>query len=137
MTVSDKAYSNKAGNWKSSIVVTDNGKKLSAGKDFLKNVEYTYAYIPEGEKIYDGYQKSKPILERTLGDAVGDKDIVPVNTIIKAKVTAMGKLYTGYTETSIEKMSQIILREMYQLYRMLMVIISLLLMISDLRENEL
>ena len=100
MTASDKVYSNKAGNWKSSIVVTDNGKKLSAGKDFLKNVEYTYAYIPEGEKIYDGSQKSKPILERTLGDAVGAKDIVPVNTIIKAKVTAMGKLYTGYTETT-------------------------------------
>lgn len=46
ITVADKAYSTKKDAYKSSVtVIAPNGKKLTAGKDYEKNIEY----------IYDGY----------------------------------------------------------------------------------
>ncbi len=43
LTVDDKPFSTKQGAWKSSIKLVDtNGKALQAGKDYNKNVIYTY-----------------------------------------------------------------------------------------------
>ncbi len=72
-TAADKKFANSKNNFKSNIVITDvNGKKLSAGTDYDKNVVYTYA---DGQPIADG-------------------SIVPANTVVK--VTAQGKgNYTG------------------------------------------
>lgn len=101
MTAPDKVWSNKAGNWKSTLTVTDDGKKLSAGKDYGKNVVYTYYSIPADGVVYDGASKEKvkPAITRVKGERVGDKDIVPAGTIIRAEVEAAGDSYLDSRST--------------------------------------
>ncbi len=50
MTVKDKTYTTKKNGWKSSVKLTDvNGKALKAGKDYDKEVIYSYSgQTPEG-----------------------------------------------------------------------------------------
>lgn len=44
LTVSDKVYDAKPNKWKSNVIVTDtNGKRLSAGTDYIREIRYTYA----------------------------------------------------------------------------------------------
>lgn len=82
LTVKDKVWQNKKNIYKSTITITDvDGKKLSAGKDYDKNVTY----------VYD----SETILEdgsiRKAGTAVSAQDIIPADTVIKVSVNAVEK----------------------------------------------
>lgn len=46
----DKAYSTRSGAWKSAVTIKDgNGKKLSAGTDYEKELVYTYAGMENGQ----------------------------------------------------------------------------------------
>lgn len=96
MTVkpADKVYQAKANIYKTTVRVYDtNGKQLSAGKDFDKNVIYTYAVLPKGQKVVTADGK-----ERKAGDPVDPKDIIPYGTKIKVTVNAAGNNYTGSAE---------------------------------------
>lgn len=77
MTAKDVVYKDKKNNYKTTLTLTDaNGSKLSAGKDYDKNVIYTYA---------DGARK---------GETIGADDIPEAGTLIRATVTGIGP-YTG------------------------------------------
>ncbi len=96
MTVkpADKVYQAKANIYKTTVRVYDtNGKQLSAGRDYDKNVTYTYSVLPKGQKVITADGK-----ERKVGDAVDPKDIIPYGTKIKVKVNAAGSNYTGSAE---------------------------------------
>lgn len=88
MTVSlaDKVYQPKAGSYKTKVKVLDtNGKALAAGKDYDKNVIYTYA---EKLVLASGEVKKQ-------GDPVAETDIVPAGAKIRVSVTAIGTNYQG------------------------------------------
>lgn len=77
MTAKDVVYKNKTNSYKTTLALTDaNGSKLTAGKDYDKNVIYTYA---------DGSRKGEPI---------GADDIPETGTLIRATVTGIGP-YAG------------------------------------------
>ncbi len=81
----DKVYTAKAGTYKTKVSVTDlNGKALKAGKDYQSQVIYTYA---QSVKLSDGTQRSE-------GEIVGDKDILPVGTVLNATITGINN-YQG------------------------------------------
>ena len=78
-------YTAKAGTYKTKVSVTDiNGKVLKAGKDYQSQVIYTYA---QSVKLSDGTQRSE-------GETVGDKDILPVGTVLNAAITGINN-YQG------------------------------------------
>ncbi len=90
----DKVYQAKAGVYKTTVRVYDtNGKQLSAGKDYDKNVIYTYAVLPRDQKVVtaDG-------TDRKVGDPVDPGDIIPRGVKIKVTVNAVGGNYTGSAE---------------------------------------
>lgn len=96
MTVkpADKVYQAKANIYKTTVRVYDtNGKQLSAGKDYDKNVTYTYSVLPKGQKVITADGE-----DRNVGDAVDPGDIIPYGTKIKVKVNAAGSNYTGSAE---------------------------------------
>ncbi len=85
VTAADKVYQNKNNIYKTTVQVTDtNGKKLAAGKDYDKNMEYSYA---EKTRIGKTYKQA--------GDLVGADDIIPAGTKLNVKITAKGRDYTG------------------------------------------
>lgn len=85
MEAADKVYQNKKNIFKTTVQVTDvNGKRLIAGKDYDKNMEYTYAERTLIDKTY-----------KKAGESVGQDDIIPAGTKINVTVTAMGADYTG------------------------------------------
>lgn len=85
VAAADKVYQNKKNIFKTTVQVTDiNGKKLSAGRDYDKNVEYTYVERTLIDKVY-----------KKAGDPVDQNDIIPAGTQIKVTVTAKGADYTG------------------------------------------
>ena len=91
MTVSpaDKVYQAKANIYKTTVRVYDtNGKQLSAGKDYDKNVTYTYAAT---KRLDNG-----TVLR--AGDAIDAAIILPVGTQIKVTVNAAGSNYEGTAE---------------------------------------
>lgn len=83
MTARDIVYKNKKNAYKSTVTLKDcNGSKLAAGRDYDKNLLYTYAsdvswLDDEGSKI-----------ERKAGDPVMPEDIPPADTLLR--VTAQG-----------------------------------------------
>lgn len=96
MTVkpADKVYQAKANIYKTTVRVYDtNGKQLSAGKDFDRNVIYTYSALPRDQKVV-----TVDNTERKVGDPVDPKDIIPYGTKIKVTVNAAGSNYTGTAE---------------------------------------
>lgn len=85
MTAKDIPYKNKAGNYKTTLTITDaNGKKLTAGKDYDKNVLYTYT---DETKVLtaDGN-----LITREAGQEVDKNDIINANTTIKVTVKGIG-----------------------------------------------
>lgn len=85
VTAADKVYQDKKNIYKTTVQVTDiNGKKLAAGKDYDKNMEYSYA---ERTLINKTYKKA--------GDPIGVDDIIPAGTLLNVKITAKGRDYTG------------------------------------------
>lgn len=91
MTVNDVVYKNKKGAYKSAVTIKDvSGSKLAAGKDYDKNLIYTY----EEETRLENADGS--IILRQAGETVDTADIVPAGTVIR--VTAIGKgAYAGET----------------------------------------
>lgn len=90
MTAKDVVYKNKTNSYKTTLTLTDaNGSKLVAGKDYDKNVIYTYA---------DGSKKGEPI---------GTDDIPQTGTLICATVTGIGP-YTGNGNASLSATYRII-----------------------------
>lgn len=89
VTVSDVVFKNKKGAYKASVTIKDvSGSKLAAGKDYEKNLIYTY----EEETLVSGTDDS--VIVRNPGDVVQADDIVPAGTTIR--VTAVGKgAYAG------------------------------------------
>lgn len=85
MSVPDKLYQNKAGNYASVPLIKDvNGKKLVAGTDYEKKPAYTYTY---NTKLANG-------TVCPAGSAVGAWDIVPAGTEITVTVKGLGN-YNG------------------------------------------
>lgn len=88
----DRVYQNKNNIFKTAIRVLDkNGKRLSAGKDYDKNVKYSYS---ENTRVGIAGESGKTIL-RKAGEPVDEKDIIPVGKTINVTVTAVGNYYTG------------------------------------------
>ncbi len=88
MTVKDVVYKNKANIYKSAVTLVDsNGVKLTAGKDYDKNVTYTYAEDQTVTQVTHGLIED---VFREEGEEVHAKDIIPVGTEIKATVTGKG-----------------------------------------------
>ena len=95
--IPDKVYSTKANGWKSSPVLTDsNGKKLSAGSDYSKEITYTYVY---DTKVLDGSSKLRPEIIRRQGEEVQKSDILPVNTMIKVTINTDNLKLNNYIGT--------------------------------------
>ena len=73
MTVSDKPHDPRPNKWKSAVTVTDkNGKKLAAGTDYIKNIDYSYPDM----------------------DPADPKAVPSIGTVVTAKVTGTG-FYEG------------------------------------------
>ena len=87
ISANDKVYANKAGNWKTTVAVTDGkGKKLAEKTDYT--VRFSYG---ESTDVVDG--KNKQTIHRDFGEIVGDKDIVGAGTTIIVTITGSGKNY--------------------------------------------
>ncbi len=90
INAADKAFANKAGNYTTSLALTDNdGKKLVAGTDYDRNIVYEYmndTLLPGGAVRY-------------AGDQAGTGDIVPADTLMRVVVTLRGN-YSGTREAT-------------------------------------
>lgn len=83
MTAKDVVYKNKKNAYRSAVVIRDvSGKNLQAGKDFEKQLSYTY------EKATAFTGPDGVFIERSAGDAVEAADIPEAGTVIR--VTAKG-----------------------------------------------
>lgn len=92
ISVKDVIYKNKAGIYKSKVVVKDaNGKKLSAGKDY-KDVVYSYGEDTVVKQMI-GKNNYKPYI-RKAGEKIDDNDIIPVETEIIVTLSGTGN-YNG------------------------------------------
>lgn len=91
MTAKDVVFKKKKGAYKTTVTIKDiSGSKLVAGKDYEKNLVYTY----EEETWLDGADGEQIV--RSPGAVVEAVDIVPAGTTIR--VTAVGKgAYAGET----------------------------------------
>lgn len=95
MTVKDVVFRNKKGAYKTTAVLRDvSGKALAVGRDYDKNLEYTYSTVKEGIKDIEVKLLSGETVQRKVGDPVEDGDIPQAGTAIR--VTARGKgVYEG------------------------------------------
>lgn len=79
LTATDKVWQNKANIYKTKITINDvDGKALSAGKDYDKNIVYTYDATTT---LADGTVKK-------AGTIVDAKDIIPADTVIRVTASA-------------------------------------------------
>lgn len=82
----DVVYKNKAGNYKAVPVLYDlDGKKLSAGKDYSKTYQYSYA---ERTVLEDG-------TVRQAGENAGENDIVSAGTEMLVTISEAGTAGSG------------------------------------------
>ncbi|MBD5487932.1 MAG: hypothetical protein HDR13_03950 [Lachnospiraceae bacterium] len=89
MTAKDMVYKGKKNTWKSSVVLKDcNGSKLAAGKDYDRNLIYTYAESVSWNDA-DGNK-----IDRREGDLVEAEDIPAAGTRIRVMAKGMGT-YAG------------------------------------------
>lgn len=111
MAAKDVVYKDKAGNWKTKVEVVDkDGKKLKAGKDYDKDIRFTYdaagenaiqkdAKLDLGTTVYV-MVKAKEGSAYT-GSVTGTYRIVK-NDISKLSASIEPKIYTG-EEVRLEK----------------------------------
>lgn len=87
LTASDKVWKDKKNIYKTTITLRDmDGKKLSAGQDFDKNILYTY----EQDTVLDDNSVRK------AGTVVSEEDIISAGTMIKVTIHALESgNYTG------------------------------------------
>lgn len=98
MTVQDKAYTTKKNGWKSSVKLTDvNGKALKAGKDYDKEVIYSYS----GQTL-DGCPSAGTVVYVTVlgkgfyeGSAITGSYRIYEKGIDRMKVVIDSSFYTG------------------------------------------
>ena len=84
VSAADRFYKNRSNLYKTTVKLTDvNGKTLSVGKDYDKNIVYTYEKVAFAE----GFTKK-------AGDPVDKSDIIPAGTLIRVTVKGSGN-YTG------------------------------------------
>ena len=92
ITAADKKYQNKKKIYQTKITVTDlDGKNLSAGKDYDKNITYTYVNDTTVKQLIN---KKETVVNRKAGEAVDQEDIIPAGTVIQISLTGRGE-YTG------------------------------------------
>ncbi len=98
MTLKDVVYREKKDAYKTRAVLKDvSGSTLTAGKDYDKNLQYTYA---ADTRILVLEDKTLVEAKRKAGDPVGDADIPPADTSIR--VTAKGTgFYAGTGESAV------------------------------------
>ena len=88
LAAADKEYSKKNKNYTTSVQIVDtDGKKLSAGKDYEKQLKY---YYYEDVLLENGDW-------REAGEEVGNNDIVPIGTSLMVVATGKGA-YRGSEE---------------------------------------
>lgn len=86
MTLNDVVYRENKGAYKTRVVLRDvSGAVLAAGRDYDRNVQYTYA---EDTDILVLENRTKTEDKRKQGEPVGDTDIPPAGASIR--VTAQG-----------------------------------------------
>ena len=89
MTAGDIVYKNRKNAYKSTVMLKDcNGSKLAAGKDYDKNLLYTYA---ADVKIQDAAGNE---IERKAGDPVAAEDIPPAKALLRVTAQGIGS-YAG------------------------------------------
>ena len=89
MTAKDMVYKGKKNTWKSAAVLKDcNGSKLAAGRDYDRNLIYTYAESVSWNDV-DGNK-----IVRGAGDSVEAEDIPAAGTVIRVTAKGMGA-YVG------------------------------------------
>ena len=95
MTVTDVVYERRSGNCRPKIkVYSAGGSRLAAGLDYEKEPRYFYEEIQAGSMI-EHYEKGQCTkLDRKPGDEVGEDDIIPAGTVVRAEITGKGK-YAG------------------------------------------
>lgn len=85
LVLKDAVYKNAPNKYKAAITLIDaNGAKLSAGKDYDKNIAFTYT---EDTIVTNASGES---IKRSKGDEIGSADIPAAGTKIKAAVTGKG-----------------------------------------------
>lgn len=85
MTLKDVVYREKKAAYKTQVILRDvNGAALSAGRDYDRNLQYTYEADTE-VKIFKG----EPVL-RKAGETVGEEDIPQVGAAIRVTAQGMG-----------------------------------------------
>lgn len=96
LSAADKVYQNKKNIYKTTVKLMDtNGKALSAGKDYDKNFEYTYAAKTDVYNPQLNPDDKETMVTRKAGDPIDQNDIIPAGTVIRVDVIAKGNDYTG------------------------------------------
>lgn len=96
ISVNDKAASTKANAYKSTVTLTDwDGKKLTAGIDYDKNIKYSYIY---DTIVTDTSVRPNKRIIRRAGEEVSTKDIIPEGTEILVTVIGKGNYQTYSNE---------------------------------------
>nr|MCR4901358.1 leucine-rich repeat protein [Butyrivibrio sp.] len=94
ISVADKLYVKKAKAYISAPIITDpnsNLVKLVAGKDYNKTITYTYG---EDTTVTQLNGKISTEINRSKGENIGVKDILPVGTIVKVEAEGINN-YSG------------------------------------------
>lgn len=92
MTLKDVVYRQKRNAYKTKAVIKDvSGKTLAAGRDYDKNLQYTYAEDALVLTLEEGELAEQ---QRKAGEPVGETDIPQAGTVIRATATGMGA-YAG------------------------------------------
>ncbi len=87
----DKPFNTKPNKYTTKVTLVDeDGKNLSAGKDYDKDLNYTY--LKDTKVTVNGSE-----VNRLAGSKVEKTDVIPVDTVIKVK--AVAKAGSGYTGT--------------------------------------
>jgi hypothetical protein len=95
MTAKDVVYQKKAGAYQTTVTLKDvDGKKLTAGKDYGKELRYTY------DQTVTCTSADGSTVTRNQGDAVEDTDIVPAGTVIRVTATGMGAYAGNHAENA-------------------------------------
>jgi len=82
LSTTDRVWQNKTNIYKTKVVVKDiDGRSLSAGKDYDRNIVYTYNAMTT---LADGTVKK-------AGTVIGAKDVIPADTIIRVTANANEK----------------------------------------------
>lgn len=96
ISVTDKAYSTKQNAWKSKVVIKDsNGKTLSAGTDYDKEITYTYDNMNSEPQIGSTVKVTVQGIGCYAGSSITSSYRVYETNISKLRIKIDTKEYTG------------------------------------------